>query len=322
MTPGGPWHVGHVGNANTWDCDENGHLNVRHYVDRAEEAVASLFAQGGLGPQVLDDRLLTLRPAHHHMRFHAEILAGAALLARVAVVRAEPDAVDVVVELRGAGGEGLHATVIGRMTLQRLPDCGPVPFEPEQLEALRPFHLEALPEAAAPRSVSRAPAPRDWRPEDVADPRFVEIARGRVAPGECGRDQLMSPRQLVGRVSDGIVHLIAAHRGAEALADRTGGRTGGAVIEYFAEYRRPLRAGDLFTVRSALAGLRGRTQQLAHLMFDAGTSALVMAARGTAVTLDLRTRRAVSPDEATRARLESWRVDDPRLWPTPAARGD
>ena len=38
------------GNVNTWECDEMGHMNVRFYVAKCEEAIAILLAELGLSP--------------------------------------------------------------------------------------------------------------------------------------------------------------------------------------------------------------------------------------------------------------------------------
>ena len=38
------------GNANAWECDEMGHLNVKSYLAKAMQAVARLIEDAGLGP--------------------------------------------------------------------------------------------------------------------------------------------------------------------------------------------------------------------------------------------------------------------------------
>ena len=37
-----------VGGVNTWECDEMGHLNVRHWVAKSMEALAGLAAALGM----------------------------------------------------------------------------------------------------------------------------------------------------------------------------------------------------------------------------------------------------------------------------------
>ena len=57
------------GNANTWECDELGHLNVRFYMAKAQEALAGLADQLGMHHAFAPDATATLIPRDVTLRF-------------------------------------------------------------------------------------------------------------------------------------------------------------------------------------------------------------------------------------------------------------
>ena len=60
------------GNANAWECDERGHMNVQFYLAKASEAVGNLAALAGLGNVSRSDNYATLLPRTLHIKFLAE----------------------------------------------------------------------------------------------------------------------------------------------------------------------------------------------------------------------------------------------------------
>ena len=67
------------GGVNTWDCDEMGHMNVRHYVVRAMEGLIGLAAELGMPQAFSPHANATLLVKEHHVRFLREAHAGAPL---------------------------------------------------------------------------------------------------------------------------------------------------------------------------------------------------------------------------------------------------
>ncbi len=67
------------GGVNTWDCDEMGHMNVRHYVVRAQEGLIGMAAELGLPHAFSPHANATLLVKEQHIRFLREAHAGAPL---------------------------------------------------------------------------------------------------------------------------------------------------------------------------------------------------------------------------------------------------
>lgn len=69
--------------ANTWECDENAHINVQFYFKRFEEALDVFLAKSGLNKQA--HSLVT-----RHVRFHKEVHAANSLSVESGVISHGP----------------------------------------------------------------------------------------------------------------------------------------------------------------------------------------------------------------------------------------
>ena len=65
-----------MGSVQVGECDVMGHMNVRHYVSRALDALAWLGLEFGLGPAYAREHGAELVPADQHIRFLRELPAG------------------------------------------------------------------------------------------------------------------------------------------------------------------------------------------------------------------------------------------------------
>jgi Predicted thioesterase len=56
--------------------DENGHMNIRHYLDLGASVVASVFSRTGITDDYRASRGLGFFTAEHHLRYFSEIHVG------------------------------------------------------------------------------------------------------------------------------------------------------------------------------------------------------------------------------------------------------
>lgn len=301
QTAAGPGarHRGFLGCVNTWECDENGHLNVRYFLAKAGEALTSFGATLGLA------RGLALRETLHHVRFLREARPAAPLAVDVSVI-ALPDGpeaplvllLEVVSTLDGA----VHAALLAATRVFDA-DGQPRPLPAAAAERAAGF-VRPLPDHAAPRGITPdgVPAARDLALADRLG--MMEISRGAVSAHQCDPSGRLETWQFVARISDGIVNMLARFQGAEGLQARSEGRVGGAVVEYRLHYLARPRPGDLVTVRTGVLALAGRSHRFAHWLFDARTGECLCSTEAVAVTLDLDSRRAIAMPDAQRERMQ------------------
>lgn len=289
------------GCCNAWECDENGHMNVRFYVQRAMEGLVSVAGALGLSDAFKSRANATLIPIEQHIRFLREAPPGAPLSQHGGVLSHAESSALVYQELRH--GDGGLAAATTTLLAHADPKSGRAFSWPARvadrwaaLQAVRPNH-------GAPRGLNpdRAPGEATMALADALG--APAIGRGAFAATDIDVFGRMRAEIAIGRISDSAPNLLAEWR---ALAARDVGAkdVGGAVVEYRIFYRRWPRSGDQFVVRSAVTAVLEKAIQVTHWILDPITGEAWASAEVVALTFDLSTRRVITPSEQARALLE------------------
>jgi acyl-CoA thioester hydrolase len=284
---------------NTWECDQMGHLNVRHYVARAGQGLAMLGLQLGLGPAHLRQTGLVLRARDHHVRFHRELRPGAPYTLSAGVLSANQDVLHVYEEMRAVATGEVAATIVSEVLLVDAVSGQAQPFSAECVKRARDLHTE-LPEHGAPRGIARE-TPRELPLREEAITLGMTAAfLGPILPEDCDAYGYALEATFMGRISDGIGHFFRALR--QGL--RPDG-VGGAALEYrYVYYARP-RMGDVIEVRTGLKALGRKTLHFCHFVFDVETGRCLATSEAVAVSFDLAARKAVDISAEARAVMET-----------------
>ncbi len=273
--------LGYRGSVNSWECDENDHLNVRFYVEKHWQTVCAVLPELGLPSQNTTSAL-----AVQHLRFLQESRLAAPISGYAAVVDAHAGG-GVLTELRNTFTDEVLSTCIHRFDL---------PVEGNGVD---------LPEHARPRGVPDADLPYVvLKLPDVDEYGFRIIGKGVVQQAECDGDGRMAVHNYMGRMSDSMPHLwgLLGAKGRELDPGE-----GGAVLEYRLCYHRPLAAGDGFAFHSGLAEVGTKVQRFAHLVFrDDGT--LILSAQAAGVRMDLEARKALTLSAERLAHMEALKL--------------
>ena len=59
-----------------WNCDHMGHMNVKFYVEKFDEATWNLFAYLGLSSNYLRENKKGMVALEQNLKYHKEVLAG------------------------------------------------------------------------------------------------------------------------------------------------------------------------------------------------------------------------------------------------------
>ena len=291
------------GGVNTWECDEMGHLNVRFYVARAMEGLVGLASALGLAGAFRAHSPATLIVQGHHIRFVREARSRAPLHMVGGIVDFDDHtALFLQLLIHSTTGE-LAASFQTRVVHATARDERPFPWSPATRRLAESLRIE-VPERARPRSLALAPsagAPSLGEAERLG---LIRLGGGAVGPADCDVFGRMRPELFIGRVSDGVPALGAALRAPEpgSPTDRPSG-VGGAVLEYRVVYLAWPRAGDRFEIRSGLAAVGERTQNLVHWMLDPESGRAWATAEAVAISLDLDARKVIPISAEDQARL-------------------
>ena len=292
------------GSANTWDCDEMGHMNVRVYVDKALEGLGVFAAHIGMPHAFRENAPSTLILADQHIRYIREVHPGRPLKMTACVLEVgEHDAV-IYQDMRHADGR-CAAAFRTRVIHADAKSGAPFRWSARSREALTAL-IDTPPDDTKPRSIDPA-APVLSSGEATLDavqktgaPR---IGIGSVPLAHCDAFGRMQAAWFMGRLSDSVPNLLFDWR--NTVADKHGAAsTGGAVLEYRLVYRRWPRAGDLFEVYSSYGGAAEKTHSLVHWVMDPISGEAWLTCQAVAVTFDLQTRKIIPTPKEQMAELE------------------
>jgi acyl-CoA thioester hydrolase len=281
---------GFWGSVNTWECDENDHLNVRFYAHKINQAMQAWLVAQGADASLAARALPAIRT--QHIRFLREARA------------ATPLRVDCGLLARHAGALTLLSLMHNNATNEVLA-AFQTRMEFDELPRVAAAATVSPPDFACPRGID--PATAGAAPDslqDAVDGGYQIVGRGVIGVDECDAGGLALPHAYIGRVSDGMPNLWAFINSTEDRDARAAGELGGAALEYRLIIHEPLRAGDVYTHLSGIRALASKTQTMAHALINARTGRCAASATAVGVAMDLQTRKAVPISDHRRARLE------------------
>jgi acyl-CoA thioester hydrolase len=293
------------GGVNTWDCDEMGHMNVRHYVVRATEGLIGLAAELGLPHAFSPYANATLLVKEHHIRFLREAHAGAPLHMLGGVIEMG-DSEARLLQLLVHSNTGELAATFQTTVVHATPREAEVfPWPKVARERGEALKVE-VPEKARARGIDLSPFKPTAGLARADELGLTRIGLGGLLPSDCDVFGRMRTEQFIGRVSDGIGSFIHPFRDVVVEhADDKPARTGGAVLEYRIAYLAYPGAGDRLEIRSGLAGTDARTMRVAHWLLDPATGKAWGTSEAVAITFDLDARKVVPVSDAARTALSA-----------------
>jgi acyl-CoA thioester hydrolase len=285
------------GNVNTWECDEMGHMNVRFYLAKAEEAIIILLAEMGYSPAELTRQNLRALSMDYHVRFLTELHPGAGVYATAGIIEARSDHLRIFVDLRHAQGHMPAATFNVIVQLQDDTDRF-MSWPPGIIAKAEQFAVE-LPPFATPRSLDLEPSQATATKEQSEKLNLHQINLGIVHRDQCDLTGEMKAEWFMGRVSDGIGNLI---RTFNPERGQKNSNVGGAALEYRIIIRKRPRPGDILAVRSGLAAVGDKTITMCHWMIDMESGEAVATMAAAAASLDIKERKIIpNSDERKKA---------------------
>jgi acyl-CoA thioester hydrolase len=284
---------------NTWQCDENDHLNVQFYTDFAHRAQALLLAEFGLGRRAQRAAGLALAAVSDHVKYLREFRVVDGVEVRSAPVEVGARHLLAYHEIRNSGDGSVAATVLRRVACEGRD-------WPASFRARAEAAIVVPPAIARPRSVGTlAPLP-ELTLAEAGKCGLIAVGRSVVMPDECDVDGAFLPRHVFGRYSDGAA-ILWNHLGFDRAAMQERGE-GSVVVEMLNEYRSALVAGDLTVVMSGLADFSDKVMKFTHFLFEGETGRLAACAEAVGMKFDQKVRKIMPFGAEDRIRLGERRI--------------
>lgn len=293
------------GNANAWECDELGHMNVRFYLAKAMEAVGNLADKAGLNGVYLHDATATLIPQAIHIKFLAEARPGAPLYIRGGLGKIGDSQAEFILLMLHAGSDRIAASFRFEMAHASPGEARSFDWPRRFLNAAPALQVET-PEIARPRGIDERQPPARPALDRADEMELEQIGMGRFTVPNMDVFGRMRSEFLLGRVSDSVINFIGAfpeewdfHQG------ETEARIGSALLECRILPRRWPRAGDGYVIRSGLKSYGPKIRNLVHWVLDPATGLPWWTMEGVAAPMDLDERRLIEAPDDIRARLDA-----------------
>ena len=297
------------GNANAWECDELGHLNVRFYLAKAEEAIGAL-AQAIAMPGAFQDRATaTLTARTLTVRFLAEVRPGAPLIIRGGVIDHDETGLTAALILDHCAQDRPAAAFTVHMAHHAPGSERTFPWPARTRAALADMTV-AAPAEIETRSLSHGPPEREVSLERAEALGLQEVGRGMITAGEVDAFARMRLESAFGKISSSVVHLRSgfpeqwdAFRAGRPL------QAASAVLEARLNFHRFAKAGTGYVVRTGLARVTDKVRTLVHWVCDPVTGAPLWTMEAVGCLLDLKTRRLKPAEPEALAMMKDAAID-------------
>lgn len=278
------------GSVNRWECDENDHLNVRFYLQKAEQGLLFGLPELGIADAASAPGLLSQVDVHH-IRYLQEARMAAPLRGELGIVGLADDRLQLLTILRHGGTEQPLATVLTDIRLRETQIA-------RVATDLR--FLDTVPDFAQPRGVLAEPSPYAQLDRAAAEAHgYSRVGAGVIHAHECSGGGRLLDWQLLGRISDGMPNFWARIEADKSNAEFLGG----AVLEFRLQRLAALSVGQRYEQLTAIGDVGNKTHELSHLIYDRSTGIACAAADAVAIAMDLEARKSISISPERRARL-------------------
>ncbi|MGJ8531169.1 MAG: thioesterase family protein [Alphaproteobacteria bacterium] len=273
-------HVTLLTSVNTWECDENAHMNVQFYFAKFDDANRIFCSQFPLSSLTRDNRLT------RHVRYHREAHAAAMIEIRSALVMQEGRPAGICHLMSNAADKTLMATALDTYRPDALAQIAAGPDLPaidwSEITEVHPRGLVVSP--ATPSATSGHQTP---------------TYSGILHPRDFAADGALLDRAYVSCFTDGAPHSWSV--GGITPAFLNSNNFGRVAVELKLTYGVTPQPGAVVNMMTAFQNVGNTTFTVRHTLTSAGE----IIAYGDLVSLmmDLELRKAVAlPMEADRMR--------------------
>ncbi len=288
------------GEAVNWECDELGHLNMRHYMTKVHQARQFFFIHLGLENSFRTDADSTVRVREFTIRYLKESRPGARLSIHTGLLSlsgSKAELVHIMTHFDGTISAAITETV-DHIYLR----TGQAFNWPTRVRAATKKWRAERPVSTRPRGLpSEDLAPLAPSKRDLENLGAAHIGAGVFQPYELDIFSCVTAQALLGRVTESVGNFYALwpeiHDGLYS-----GGTTSGALLELRCHIHHHATAGEALELYSAIQSANPYTRQAAHHIVSPVTGQSWASLSASACLFDLEARKLLkTPHEQVEA---------------------
>ena len=290
-----------AGECSAWECDGLGHLNMRHYMTKVQQARQMFFIRAGLHEAFKSDAFSTVRVMDFHIKYLGEARPDNPLYIETGLLELGEETVRLC-HMMFHGDGRIAATIVENIEHISLRTKNAFAWPKRFAAAVEPYKVEQ-PQPSKPRNLSYDTQPWKPRVEDIKKLTAKHIGSGVFQPFEMGVEGSVTPQALMGRTTETIAHMMDGY--PEFLdPDYHNGDRSGALLEAQIFIHRRAEAGDAYHFYSGLMEGNAYTRKLIHHIFDVVTGECIFSMIGDGCLFDLKMRKLIKASDAQVATLQ------------------
>ena len=285
------------GEAAQYECDELGHLNMRHYMTKAQQARQMFIMQMGLIHAFENGTPSTVRVQEFHIKYMREAMPGSPLRIETAITRLGEDDLSLIHIMYHGNGD-IAATIREQLEHVYLPTMKSFPWPKRLMERAKDKIVET-PDFAMSRGLPNTPM-TGANLETVEKWGCTPIGRGVFQSWEIGNSGTVCAQHVLGRLSGCIRHFEDGW--PEGIED---GPVIGVLLEIRFRFHTFAQSGDPFVLSSGVLGAEGKIRQLVHHMTNPISGRPIGSFIAVNALIDLEKRKLVDPSPETVSILQT-----------------
>lgn len=295
------------GEASNWECDELGHLNMRHYMYKVGQARQMLFIRLGLPHAFKKGAHSTVRVDEFHIKYLAEARPGAPLHIHSAVLDISETSMRLIHVMRHY--DGRPACSVTETVSHIARRTGEAFNWPSRLRDAAPDYRADLPDFAAPRGLDLS-LPSSPPAYDAAQALgMTAIGVGVFQKHEGDIFGAIPPEAILGRVTETVGNFVQAW--PEMILEGPGRdrSISGALFEARVIIHNMALTGEPYEFFSGIRGVNANVRDLVHCLYSPLDGRIWASMQGIGGLMDLKARKHVKTSAQTIADMSALMLD-------------
>ncbi len=292
-----------AGECSAWECDDLGHLNMRHYMTKVRQARQMMVIRLGLDEAFKIDAVSSVRVRDFHIKYMGEARPGDPLRIETAVLNVGECEARLCHIMYHASGK-LAASVVETIDHVYLRTQNVFPWPQRFRKNAKAFTAQAQPQPTQPRGFTYGEPALQPIESQLQDWNVPRIGAGVFQTAETGIDGRVGAQPLLGRTTETIGHFKQAWPELHDADYREAGGSG-ALLEAMVTLGAPAEAGDAYHFYSGIHSANPYTRRLLHNIVNVVTGENIFSMTGIACLFNLNTRKLIKTDPAQVAALNS-----------------
>jgi len=279
-----------AGECSAWECDELGHLNMRHYVYKTAQARAGLIIRMGLPEAFKKDATSSIRVKDFHIKYQGEARPGDPLKIESGVISLQEDTAKLCHIMYHADGR-IAATVVEIIEHVYLREMSKFNWPSRVRENIETFTVQ-LPARAKPRNIDLTAPQTGMSLSELHDLGLTTSGAGVFGPEETDNTGGVTPQAFFGRTTSSIGWY---NEGWPEISDPEYRKGGGmaALLEARTVFHSWPEAGDAYAYVPGFLGANTYTRNILHNLLNPITGQSYMSTIAVACLFNTKTRSLV-----------------------------